>query len=205
MVFQFNGNHLGLSDTVALQVPASDASGACGSGSYDILGPTGETLGYPTIAATAGDSVEFGVGFGRTNPSVPAGQPFSGVAATVEPVTLYINGVSIIPMFAGISSAGLYQLNITIPAGLPTGDVFLQLTVSDSQTPFRDCDLASIEPALDQPSRFCGHSFNRRNFSRRTDFAWKPPNDGRESRARALKSRFALIILDVTVRVGWFS
>jgi len=137
--------------TVALQAPAfclldskhvagiilrSDASGAYGSGSYDILGPTGKTLGYPTVAATAGDSVElFGVGFGPVNPPVPAGQPFSGAAATVAPVTVYLNGISITPTFAGMSSAGLYQLNITIPSGLPTGDVFLQATVSDSQTP----------------------------------------------------------------------
>ncbi len=114
----------------------SDGSGAYGSGAYDILGPTGETLGYPTVAATAGDSVElFGVGFGPTNPAVPAGQPFSGAAGTVAPVAVSINGVSIAPSFAGMSSAGIYQLNITIPSGLHTGDVSLQASVSGSQTP----------------------------------------------------------------------
>jgi len=137
--------------TVAQQAPAfslldskhvagiilrSDGSGAYGGGAYDILGPTGESLGYQTVAASAGDTVElFGVGFGSTNPQVPAGKPFSGAAATVEPVSVSINGVSVTPSFAGISAAGLYQLNVTIPSGLPTGDVSLQAAVSGSQTP----------------------------------------------------------------------
>lgn len=53
-----------------------DGSGAYGNGGYDILGPTGTSLGYPTVAAKAGDVVElYGVGFGPTSPPVSAGQP----------------------------------------------------------------------------------------------------------------------------------
>ncbi|MBZ5608563.1 MAG: hypothetical protein LAP38_09910 [Acidobacteriia bacterium] len=56
----------------------SDGSGAYGGGTYDILGPTGNSLGYATVTAKAGDSVElFGVGLGPTSPAVPAGQAFS--------------------------------------------------------------------------------------------------------------------------------
>jgi uncharacterized protein (TIGR03437 family) len=52
----------------------SDGSGAYGGGAYDIVGPTGSSLGYPTVAARAGDSVVlFGVGFGPTSTVVPAG------------------------------------------------------------------------------------------------------------------------------------
>jgi len=121
---------------VAGIIPRSDGSGAYGGGTYDIVGPTGESLGYKTVAATAGDTVElFGVGFGATNPHVPAGQAYSGAAPTISPVTVYINGTAITPSFAGISEAGLYQLNVTIPSGLPTGDVSLQAAVSGSQTP----------------------------------------------------------------------
>ena len=40
-------------------------------------GRAGSSLGYPTGAAKAGDTVElFGVGFGPTNPAVPAGALF---------------------------------------------------------------------------------------------------------------------------------
>jgi uncharacterized protein (TIGR03437 family) len=107
-----------------------------GSGGYNTIGPTGTSLGYPTVAAKAGDIVElFGTGFGPTNPMVPAGQPFSGAAPTTNAVTLLINGVSVTPTFAGLSGAGLYQINLTVPAGLGTGDMPLIATVGGAQTP----------------------------------------------------------------------
>jgi uncharacterized protein (TIGR03437 family) len=106
------------------------------SNGYDLLGPTGTSLGYPTVAAKAGDIVEFfGTGFGPTNPPVPAGQAFSGAAPTTSPVTVRINNVSVTPSFAGLSGAGLYQFNLTIPQGLGTGDVSLQASVGSVQTP----------------------------------------------------------------------
>jgi uncharacterized protein (TIGR03437 family) len=114
----------------------SDGSGAYGGGSYDIIGPTGSSLGYPTVAAKAGDIVElFGVGFGPTNPTVAAGVVFTGSAPTTNPVTLSINNVSVAPSYAGETSAGQYQFNVTIPPGLGTGDVSLQASVGGAQTP----------------------------------------------------------------------
>ena len=73
----------------------SNGAGAYAGGTYDILGPTGNSLGYATVAAKAGDSVVlFGVGFGPTTPAVPAGQVFSGAAQTTNMVSLLIKGVS---------------------------------------------------------------------------------------------------------------
>ena len=113
----------------------SDGSGAYGGGTYDILGPTGSSLGYSTVAAKAGDTVElFGVGFGPTNPAVAAGQAFSGAAATRNPVQFTVNGTAVNPSFAGLSSAGLYQFNLTIPAGLGAGDQPLVATLGGTQT-----------------------------------------------------------------------
>jgi uncharacterized protein (TIGR03437 family) len=110
-----------------------DGSGAYGGGSYDILGPTGTTLGYRTVAAKAGDKVTiFGTGFGPTNPQVPAGEAFSGAAPTVTSVTLTINSVKVFPTFAGLSGAGLDQVNLVVPSGLGTGDVPLQATMFGS-------------------------------------------------------------------------
>jgi uncharacterized protein (TIGR03437 family) len=114
----------------------SDGSGAYGGGSYDILGPTGTSLGYPTVAAKPGDIVElYGNGLGPTSPAVPAGQVFYGPAYTTNPVTLLINHVSVFPTFEGLTGAGLYQINLTVPAGLGTGDVSLVATVGGQQTP----------------------------------------------------------------------
>src|ERR1035438_767963 len=74
--------------------------------------------------------------FGPTNPPVAAGQAFSGAASTTNPVQLSINYISVTPIFAGISSAGLYQMNIvTLPSGLGTGDVLLQAIVGGARTP----------------------------------------------------------------------
>ncbi len=116
----------------------SDGSGAYGGGSYDIIGPTGNSLGYATVAAKAGDSVElFGVGFGPTNPALPSGQALAAgqYGTATLPLTLLINNQNVIPSFAGVTQAGLYQINLTIPGGLGTGDVSLAGTVAGPQTP----------------------------------------------------------------------
>jgi uncharacterized protein (TIGR03437 family) len=115
-----------------------NGSGAYGSGanSYDIVGPTGSSLGYKTVAAKAGDSlVLFGVGFGPTNPVVAAGAPYAGAAPATNPVTLLINNKSTTPAFAGLTSAGLFQFNVTVPTGLGTGDVPLQGMVGGVLSP----------------------------------------------------------------------
>jgi uncharacterized protein (TIGR03437 family) len=115
----------------------TDGSGAYGGGSYDIVGPNGTSLGYKTVAAKAGDTLAlFGVGFGPTYPSVLAGQAYSGAAPTNYPVQLFINDVGITPAFSGITSAGLYQINIVqLPPGLGTGDVSLRAAVGGAATP----------------------------------------------------------------------
>jgi uncharacterized protein (TIGR03437 family) len=113
----------------------SDGSGAYGGGTYDIIGPTGSALGYRTVAARAGDIVElFGVGFGPTNPAIPAGHLFSGVAQTTNTVNLLIGSTNIAPVFSGLSSAGLCQINLVIPQGLGSGDFPLSATVGGALT-----------------------------------------------------------------------
>jgi len=104
-------------------------------GSYDILGPGGGSLPYPTVAAKAGDSVAlFGVGFGPTNPAVLAGQTFSASAPTIGAVGLIVNTITIAPSFAGLTGAGLYQINFTVPPGSGTGDVLIQATAGGVKT-----------------------------------------------------------------------
>ena len=113
-----------------------DGSGTQGGGTYDILGPTGNSLGFPAFAAKPGDIVElFGVGFGPTSPVVAAGLAFSGAAPAVTPLNLLINGVSVTPTFVGLSSAGLFQINLTVPPGLGTGDLSLVAGVGSVRTP----------------------------------------------------------------------
>ena len=132
------GPSFSLLDTkhVAGIILRANGSGAYGGGTYDILGPTGTSLGHRTVAASAGDIIElFGVGFGPTIPAEPAGKPFSGSAPAVNPVKLLINSVSVKPDFVGLAGAGLYQINLTVPAGLGTGDLSLIASVGGVQTP----------------------------------------------------------------------
>ena len=76
----------------------------------------------------------FGVGFRPTTPAVAAGQPYTGAAPTTYTVQLSINNVTVLPTFAGLTSAGLYQMNLVVPSGLGTGNVPLSATVAGAQT-----------------------------------------------------------------------
>jgi uncharacterized protein (TIGR03437 family) len=115
--------------------PDGSGSQGTGSNSYDFLGPTGNSLGFPTVAAKAGDVVElYAVGLGPTTPPVTAGQAFTGGAApATNPVTLLVNNMSVTNS-AAFDESLLYQINLTVPAGLGTGDVSLVASVGGAQT-----------------------------------------------------------------------
>ncbi len=106
---------------------------------YDVIGPTGSSLGFPTVAAKKGDTVVlFGVGFGPTTPAVPAGQlvTTAGVLASSSTLTFNFGGVAVKPDYAAITSTGLWQFNFNaLPGGLPTGDVAITATVNGATTP----------------------------------------------------------------------
>ena len=73
-------------------------------------------------AARPGDLLSFyGTGFGPTSPSVLPGAVVQTAAALTNPVVVTIGGSEAAVSFAGLSGAGLYQLNVTVP-GLPDGD-----------------------------------------------------------------------------------
>jgi uncharacterized protein (TIGR03437 family) len=45
-----------------------------------------------------------------------------------------IGGTTVVPSFSGLSGAGLYQINLTLPAGLGAGDVVLVASVGGTQS-----------------------------------------------------------------------
>ena len=123
---------LGDGKHVVGEILTTNGTGAYGS--YDLVGPS-NTFSFSTRPVKAGEIlVLFGVGFGPTNPTVPAGKVFSGAAPTVNPVTITIGGVEANVAFSGITEAGLYQFNLTVP-NVATGDQALQATVNGVQTP----------------------------------------------------------------------
>lgn len=112
---------LGDGKHVAGIIVRPDGSGAFGAGTYDVIGPAGTSLGYRTVPAKAGDHVVlYGTGFGPTIQEDTI--PLSGTASAWFAVDVRIADISVRPTFAGLISPGLFQLNVTIPSGLGSGD-----------------------------------------------------------------------------------
>jgi uncharacterized protein (TIGR03437 family) len=92
--------------------------------------------------AAAGDVlVIYCNGLGAVNPAIPTGTPapLAGpLSYTVNPVTLTIGGISTPVAFAGLAPGypDLYQVNTTVPAGLPSGtQVPVVLSVAGQSSP----------------------------------------------------------------------
>jgi len=106
-------------------------------GTATFLGPTG-LFGSSVTSRPAkpGEILElYGTGFGPTNPAVPAGQVFSGAAPDMDRVTVTIGGIGAAVQFAGITGAGLYQLNVVVPMTVSAGDQKIVATVNSLRTP----------------------------------------------------------------------
>jgi uncharacterized protein (TIGR03437 family) len=93
--------------------------------------------------ARAGDTlIVWAIGLGATNPSVGTNVPAPGAEPlarlVVTPMVKVGSGIfgapEITPDYAGLSpsSVGLYQVNVAIPAGLPSGLVNVTLVFPDT-------------------------------------------------------------------------
>jgi uncharacterized protein (TIGR03437 family) len=108
-----------------------------GPGGFAVyVAPTG-SLGPGVLSRPAmpGEIVElYATGFGPTNPAPPDGQVFVGAYPTGTPVTVTIGGINAVLLWAGLSSPGLYQLNVEVPEGLQSGDAPVAANVGGVQT-----------------------------------------------------------------------
>jgi uncharacterized protein (TIGR03437 family) len=91
-----------------------------------------------TIAANPGDVlVLWGIGFGPTNPPMPAGTAVTGTPTVTGSVTVTVGGAPVSVLYAVLSpdATGLYQIAIQLPASVPTGTVALQASVGQVTSP----------------------------------------------------------------------
>ena len=89
--------------------------------------------------ALVGETVSvFLTGLGAVIPAIPDGSaaPTGPYSLTVSTITAYVAGIQASVGYAGLApgSAGLYQVNLTIPTGVTTGDHALDISGPDSYT-----------------------------------------------------------------------
>jgi uncharacterized protein (TIGR03437 family) len=89
-----------------------------------LVGPDGlfDDVVLTRPVAPGGIVILFGTGFGLTEPFVPFGRLFSGAVSLKEAVRVLVGGIQADVLFAGLSSAGLNQLNVRVPENVPLGD-----------------------------------------------------------------------------------
>ena len=127
--------------TVAPAQPAIFTTDQSGRGQGVIVHGITQRLAEPATAATPGDVlVIYCTGLGAVSPPVAAGAaaPSSPLSRTVNTVTVNIGGQRAQVLFSGLTPgfAGLYQVNVEVPAGVRLGDrVPVTLSVAGQTSP----------------------------------------------------------------------
>jgi len=112
-----------------------DAAGhlAATHADYSYVG-TATSVPAGTPAQPGETIILWGNGFGATNPPAVNGQVQSGAAPLVQVPTIQFNGANGTVLFGGLTGTGLYQFNVTVPTGLPSGDAAVAATIGGVST-----------------------------------------------------------------------
>jgi uncharacterized protein (TIGR03437 family) len=105
------------------------------SGTTIYVAPAGSLPGVASRAARAGDILElYATGLGATASPVPVNEAPDRAypVADLSRVRVSVGGRAADVLFAGVTLAGVYQVNIRVPAGVAAGDAELTLTVGDA-------------------------------------------------------------------------
>ena len=104
----------------------------------DNVTPIGPTTLFPNSStpAKAGETISiYATGFGETNPPLTNGVVSTGrLNLAILPVVM-IGGNSATVAFAGVTSPGVYQFNVTIPSNTPSGDNPVMISIGSFVTP----------------------------------------------------------------------
>jgi uncharacterized protein (TIGR03437 family) len=118
----------------------ADPIAAINAISNGYIGAPGLISGATFTPAKAGDYLSlFATGFGATKPPIAPGVIPTGLAQVTAPVSITFGGVTLSPseiLYVGISQfAGLYQVNLQVPASVPDGNQALVITVGGVASP----------------------------------------------------------------------
>jgi uncharacterized protein (TIGR03437 family) len=124
--------------TIAKATPGIFTSNLSGQGLAAAINVSTGAYNNAANPANAGDFVEiYLTGAGQTSPPGVDGQPYGGPAPCVLMSNITIGGMSVSPQYCGgvpSQIAGLTQINVPIPPGLPAGLVPISVTVGGVST-----------------------------------------------------------------------
>jgi uncharacterized protein (TIGR03118 family) len=135
--------HSGLTET-AVTVQVQDAAPAffmqsdgkhvvAFHGDGTLIGPA--TTAGATPAAPGETVVLYGTGFGPTSPAAPEGKVITTPLPLVTTPTISFNNVAGQVQYSSLTYAGLVQINVTLPASAPSGDVPVVAQVGSDMSP----------------------------------------------------------------------
>jgi uncharacterized protein (TIGR03437 family) len=103
---------------------------------YSIVGPPGLYPGASSPAKPGEVIILYTTGFGPTSPPTPSGQVVTSAAPVVNlsAISLTIGGMPAQVQWAGITIAGVWQLNVQVPPGAPTGDAAIVAQIGGKST-----------------------------------------------------------------------
>jgi uncharacterized protein (TIGR03437 family) len=103
---------------------------------YSILGPPGLYPGASSPAKPGEVIVLYATGFGPTSPLIPSGQVVTSAAPVVNlsAISATIGGQPAPVQWAGITMAGVWQLNVQVPASAASGDAAIVAQIGGKST-----------------------------------------------------------------------
>ena len=100
-----------------------------------VVGPT-TLVPNNSTPATAGETIVlYGTGFGVTSPAAVSGGVVSSPSPLVLTPAILFDNVAGQVQYAGLIATGVYQFNVVVPSGLPTGDVPVVASTGGYSTP----------------------------------------------------------------------
>lgn len=102
-----------------------------------LVGSPGVIPGAASAPAQPGDYIAlYANGLGMTNPAYPVGQVLTQPYPIADPssVSVTVGGQPAAIQFAGMTLPGVFQVNIQVPAGVPSGDLPVVLQIGGQST-----------------------------------------------------------------------
>ena len=113
-----------------------------------LAAPEGTFKSTRSRPARPGDRLMlYATGLGSTDPLYPDGSVLHRAypIAAVSRLILRIGDVVLTPSYAGLTYAGVYQVNVTLPDSIPDGDQSITLEIDSERSP---CQCCSAGPSL---------------------------------------------------------